>query len=155
MGRIYDGLEDHEGYLMPIGADGAELTGGGPVDDVDNWAVAHRATCSCGWHGPIDDSRPGEDLFDGDDGAGDVLMVPWEEDHIGPLLWRQPLAQAISEARSADSAVVRAVAGARAAGASWTDIGAELGVTKQAAHERFGRRVDELEAAGKRRKGWR
>ncbi|MDU0347642.1 hypothetical protein [Actinomyces sp. MRS3W] len=38
----------------------------------------------------------------------------------------------------AEQNLSRAVADARAAGESWTVIGAALGVTKQAAHKRFG-----------------
>ncbi|GLW94833.1 hypothetical protein [Actinokineospora globicatena] len=38
--------------------------------------------------------------------------------------WHRPLTQ-------------RAVAAARTSGASWTDVGQALGVTRQAAHERF------------------
>ncbi|CED90686.1 hypothetical protein [Actinomyces succiniciruminis] len=38
----------------------------------------------------------------------------------------------------AEQDLARAVADARAAGESWTVIGAALGVSKQAAHKRFG-----------------
>ena len=39
---------------------------------------------------------------------------------------------------NAEQDLARAVADARAAGESWTVIGAALGVSKQAAHKRFG-----------------
>jgi predicted transcriptional regulator len=37
-----------------------------------------------------------------------------------------------------NAAIVAAVAAARQGGQSWSQIGAQLGITKQAAHERFG-----------------
>lgn len=37
-----------------------------------------------------------------------------------------------------ETAIASAVAGQRAAGASWSRIGAGLGVTRQSAHERYG-----------------
>jgi hypothetical protein len=42
---------------------------------------------------------------------------------------------------SGERALVQAVIAARSAGDSWTIIGAALGVTKQAASERFGKAV--------------
>lgn len=37
-----------------------------------------------------------------------------------------------------NAAIVAAVAAARQGGQSWSQIGTQLGITKQAAHERFG-----------------
>lgn len=43
--------------------------------------------------------------------------------------------------RTGENALVQAVIAARTAGDSWTIIGAALGVSKQAASERFGKAV--------------
>lgn len=40
-----------------------------------------------------------------------------------------------------DGAIVAAVAGLQAAGYSWTDIGRTLGITRQAAQQRYGKRA--------------
>ena len=45
----------------------------------------------------------------------------------------------ISVAAELDDAITEAVAGLRAAGYSWADIAARLGVTRQAAQQRWGR----------------
>ena len=50
------------------------------------------------------------------------------------------LAASASLRSAADSLIFELVGYARDAGASWADIGAALGVTTQAAHQRFGRR---------------
>jgi predicted polyphosphate/ATP-dependent NAD kinase len=44
-------------------------------------------------------------------------------------------------AAAGQDGLLRAVAAARTAGESWTVIGVALGVTRQAAQERFGRRI--------------
>ena len=41
-----------------------------------------------------------------------------------------------------DTAITTAVGGLRAAGYSWTEIAARLGVTRQAAHQRWGRQTE-------------
>ena len=50
----------------------------------------------------------------------------------------QLIREAIEEERSARQAVDAAVQDARSQGCSWTQIGSELGITKQAAQQRFG-----------------
>lgn len=47
------------------------------------------------------------------------------------------LASAADEARHAQGSVAAAVRTARAAGASWSQVGAMLGISKQAAQTRF------------------
>lgn len=144
MGTYYDDLADHEGYVLAVLADGTETTqqprpeGHGPV-------VGHRAGCDCGWRGlfvdHLDDST---DPHGGDDGAGDELMVAWE-DHVAGLRWRLPLAEAVRNEEDARSRLVRAVATARADGRTWPEIADVLGVSKQAAWERFARAVEGLD----------
>ncbi|MCP2266392.1 hypothetical protein ACFQHV_06585 [Promicromonospora thailandica] len=51
---------------------------------------------------------------------------------------------AAREAEEADQRLLMSVAEARAAGDSWTTIGAALGVTKQAAQQRFAPRLTRI-----------
>lgn len=48
------------------------------------------------------------------------------------------LAELAALSRDMDAAMTVAVTGLRATGFSWTDIAGRLGVTRQAAHQRFG-----------------
>lgn len=43
-----------------------------------------------------------------------------------------------------ETAITKAVAGQREAGFSWADIGAPLGMSKQGAQQRWGRKVAQL-----------
>jgi len=54
------------------------------------------------------------------------------------------LGAAIAHQKNAEYDVVRAVADARDAGHSWAAIGRQLGMTRQAAWERWSRRVEEI-----------
>ena len=56
---------------------------------------------------------------------------------LDDLEYRHRLVELGADAR------VRAVQAARDAGLSWDDIGGALGMSRQAAHKRFGRAVDD------------
>jgi hypothetical protein len=58
----------------------------------------------------------------------------------GELTLGDALAAAVALRQAADSLIFDLVDKAREEGASWADIGAALGVTTQAAHQRFGKR---------------
>lgn len=61
--------------------------------------------------------------------------------------WWLYAAGAAEHARlAAEEMLVDAVAGARAAGASWSQVGSEFGITKQAAQQRFGSAVTSANA---------
>lgn len=62
-----------------------------------------------------------------------------EVDHRQDL---RAVAMAADAAKAADAAVVEAVQIARAQGRSWTQIGVGLGVSRQAARQRFGTLID-------------
>lgn len=54
--------------------------------------------------------------------------------------WELPeLAELVALRDEADAALAAGVAALRRHGMSWADIGRELGCTRQAAHERFGK----------------
>ena len=52
----------------------------------------------------------------------------------------EALAPMLALSRSLDEAIGQAVIGLRQFGYSWAEIGARLGLTKQAVHQRWGRR---------------
>ena len=52
----------------------------------------------------------------------------------------EALAPMLALSRSLDEAIGQAVTGLRQFGYSWAEIGARLGLTKQAVHQRWGRR---------------
>ena len=52
--------------------------------------------------------------------------------------WRQMVESGLEAVRDAEQSLRDAVAEARFEGASWSELGAVLGVSRQAAHERFG-----------------
>lgn len=60
---------------------------------------------------------------------------PTDAQDAGPL---RAIYRAVQGVKDAEASLHAEVAAARAAGVSWTVIGAALGVTKQAAHSRFG-----------------
>ncbi|HET9256103.1 MAG TPA: hypothetical protein VFO16_13000, partial [Pseudonocardiaceae bacterium] len=66
-----------------------------------------------------------------------LSTVNAERRHIEPVL--EALTAVESLARVVDRWRARLVRLARTRGAPWTDIGQSLGVSKQAAHERYGR----------------
>lgn len=56
------------------------------------------------------------------------------------------LAEMVALRDDLDQAILQAIAGQRAAGTSWEAIGAPLGLSKQGAQQRYGRKLAELEA---------
>lgn len=158
----------HEGSVGMLFADGAvgagwqgdrvlvEVDGGSRSAGVGEWqyragreVTGWLPRCSCGWAG-----HPwvrGDERWDYDP----VMRVAYSPDSFvpeavedGPLYdeWRAhavpleqlgPLAGVHAEAgRRLDDAV----AAARRGGASWAQIGAAVGITRQSAHERWARR---------------
>jgi hypothetical protein len=123
-----------------------------PVEGTE--PVGYRAMCTCGWIGasdypPADEGKmsatsdwaqhmkplwataPPRWLLNRSEAFRDSLaelVEQWPLQALGVLAelerWHRPL-------------VAEAVAQARSDGASWVEIGAALGITKQSAHERF------------------
>jgi len=52
--------------------------------------------------------------------------------------WRELVIAGLEDVRDAERGLREVVAEARLQGASWSELGAVLGVSRQAAHERFG-----------------
>lgn len=62
----------------------------------------------------------------------------------------EDLAELVDVARSLDEAITEAVAGMRANGFSWGQIAGPLGITRQAAQQRYGAAVADLGTAPSR-----
>jgi hypothetical protein len=166
MGRCGPG--EHEGWVVPLFADGREGVGSSgsrgvlvqvhpeewrPDADVIGW----RAGCECGWRGPawtrvaskaLLPPKPTARLLavegrfaDLDEADESRVMEAWEE-HIAPLTRVEAVAEASVGWRRASLALDDAVQTARMDGASWTEIGKAVGITKQSAAERWGRLVN-------------
>src|SRR3954447_13543780 len=132
MGIIMDGIEDHEGYL------GLVLDDGTTTSEWSNATASHmsgvRPLCECGWQGTAIPHGPEYP----DDDEHDALLEEWSAHHARGLLVAHRLLEAARNARRAETDLREAVAASRAAGRSWSEVCAGLGVPKQAAQQRFG-----------------
>ncbi|MEX5636616.1 hypothetical protein [Parafrankia sp. FMc2] len=128
--------------------------------------------CTCGWRGVPVDLAPAGDLYDlekvhEDRGHAEwrvhidrlLVDVPPGEllddldallDRVGELVDARPLAALVLLRQAtgrADRLAHQAAGVARAGGTTWEDIGRALGVSRQAAQERFTRRSPVVPAA--------
>lgn len=123
-----------------------------PDDDVTGW----RALCSCGWEGPawrrvsergttnllrrrafvpfLGVASPSVDVES-------AIRAEWGT-HAGPAAAITELETAAEALEQAQERLTHKVIQARAAGLSWAKIGVSVGMTRQAAHERWGRQPD-------------
>lgn len=147
------GLPGHEGFIAGRFTDG-ELR---MVEDGEEPAglAGYRATCSCGWSGRQDHAG---DQFGRMEAVSELV-----DRHLKPFISATPPAWLVGSSRELRTSVdelsmnwplqslslladierwhrpllEEVVVRSRAAGKSWADIGAALGITKQSAHERF------------------
>lgn len=136
---------------FPPGPGRLSAARGEPEELDGRTAIGWRALCECGWRGELWQrvATPGEHDPDnrrihdpdpsphGDAPAEveDTLHREWIG-HLEP----QTLTAVRLEAQALEAAQVRlnaAVSAARQSGASWADIGAAVGITRQSAHERW------------------
>lgn len=137
MGWSFDiaDLGHDEGYLARILSDGSRVTSyGHGIPDV---CIGVEVQCDCGWAGKRWDAPEegwaGYDCVDDrDDEAGELWVAHVYE--AVPLLRLQHAAQALAEAKED---VENAVYAAAHNGKSWSEIGEVLGISKQAAWERY------------------
>jgi hypothetical protein len=148
----------HEGYAAPVMPDGTIATNGQRPA-----FVGYVAACACGW---TDGQR-----FPATEAGRKAAEAEWSDKHVRTLIvamddemprdlgakatvlrnqivaliGRRPRAalRTLAYVESWQQALLdQAVAAARAGGQSWAEIGLALGITKQAAHERFRDRTD-------------
>lgn len=156
----------HEGWLAPTFTDGALGSGWShqgvmvtrigereleyeqwqhrPEAEVTGWVTA----CECGWRGlpwtrvtaPDDQDLAARRVYSPDadepQGVHDASHAEWKE-HVSPHEILTEVAALSREHAEVGRRLAEAVARARAAGASWTDVGGAAGMTRQSAHERW------------------
>lgn len=129
MGIQMEGVSplEHEGYMDDVtGADGR--------------TVGWRAGCVCGWGGTqfyADDSSSSEELNAVYDEVYDQIWTEWTDQHMRPSMHSDQLQEAGTVLKRAHQRVADAVTHARRDGTSWTQIGHDLGMSRQAAWERW------------------
>ncbi|MEU7000605.1 hypothetical protein [Nonomuraea sp. NPDC046570] len=151
MSIVFSDIPGHEGFAAPVLADGTlSQTSAAFVQN----CFGYQAACSCGWT----HSRRYPPTPEGAKSAEDqwyrhaqplLALAPPSWVVVKADLLCQEVARVVQERpRAALSLLARvdswqraltqqAVAAARSEGASWADIGTALGISKQAAHERF------------------
>jgi hypothetical protein len=150
-----DGRLSHGSSLVGVMVEG--ITGAYPVHNiVPTWEVVPyaevigwRGGCACGWQGQLWERVGAPGLAEV--GArrvyaarGDVpgaveedIEAEWAR-HAEPAQAITAVAAAAGAARVATRGLDEAVLTARRGGASWTDIGRGVGITRQSAHQRWG-----------------
>lgn len=113
--------------------------------------IGWRGSCTCGWQGEMwkrvaspadaDFSRRRDYVsLDGFADASrkveDAIQEEWQA-HIAPSEAILGVEAAAHEHRQAGQRLDKTVAAAKAAGASWADIGRAVGISRQSAHERW------------------
>lgn len=125
--------------------------GSNHVDVVIPWnqVAAWRLTCECGWTGSEQPARVAPDSPS--DGRRDCDAFPDIEEafarewsaHVEPFAALTELDQLVDELRSVEARINDTVRLARAGGASWSQIGRAVGLSKQGAQQRWGQLLAE------------
>ncbi len=87
-------------------------------------------------HAPLD-ADTGSVWVDDRDDVHELMLAEWDT-HVIPGEHARSIRRALAAVTDAARTVDLEVAAARAAGLSWADIGAAAGITRQAAHDRWG-----------------
>ncbi|MFF5265310.1 hypothetical protein ACFY4C_41050 [Actinomadura viridis] len=153
-GRVSLGHTPGGAEVLPLGSDGRidyDNAGDEPELRDGRTAIGWRGVCECGWSGPLWElvGTAGEhdeaarrvhvevDKYaEAPDEVEKGVWAEWHE-HVRLLKALAAVAEAAQAAAVAEAHLTDAVRAARAAGNSWTDLGAEVGITGQAAHERW------------------
>ena len=151
MGWVHDSgyapAYQHEGWPTGILDDGTD-NGGTWTQEIGQHVTGWKAACSCGWRSNVFYPRaewPSENGMapqevDGDE-TGTGIYREWT-DHLYDALPELAVHDLTHAIEQAERALTEAVKRARARGVSWSTIGRAAGITKQAAHLRWGSVVD-------------
>lgn len=164
----WSGPGEHEGWIVPLFADGLEGEGTSSARGIlvrdpatntgkEDWrpyaaVVGWAAGCECGWRGrpwtrvvssaQADRARRllAADVDWADlDQIDETLIIDEWRNHIAPWQSVEAVEDASAESRAAGERLDEAVRAARRSGASWADIGRATGMTRQSANERWSR----------------
>jgi hypothetical protein len=117
----------------------------------DSEIIGWRGQCQCGWQGEIwervmspaaadfgrrRDFVPLDGFADASRKVEDAISEEWKA-HIAPSDSIVGVEVAAREYNQAGHRLDKTVAAAKAAGASWADIGRAVGISRQSAHERW------------------
>ena len=141
-GMLLDGITGR--YELSTANPGYEVV---PHREITGW----RGQCECGWQGEfwqrvtkpeeadlnqrtayVPREKSGHAPEPVDDAIGDEWLA-----HIAPLGSVAGVKAAMRDYAQAGRRLDKTVAAARAAGATWADIGRAAGITRQSAHERW------------------
>lgn len=151
MGWVHDGLEGHEGDVVNVLLDGrivgtedvtfsSDLAADNPAGAVTWGQVAcWRGICSCGWSG-IEISAVSDDhgVRRCPEHVEDQVFATDWSGHIAPLVAVADLKSLRNQVAELQARIDVTARTARDRGATWTQIGDALGLTKQGAQQRFG-----------------
>jgi hypothetical protein len=111
-----------------------------PWDQVATW----RVTCACGWTGPelpaVANPKHGDRYCPED--VEDREFLPHWQAHVAPYTALTELGEMADRLRALERELADKVTLARTAGASWTQIGREAGLTRQGAQQRWGSQTE-------------
>ncbi len=151
-GRFSVGSEGTGAMVRLLGPDLDADAGRGILDG--RTAIGWRSVCTCGWRGPLwqrvtdpaEHDPAAHKIYDpapsrwGDVPSGvteDAIYREWLG-HLPPTSLAD-VRSAAEDAREAQDRLAGAVQRARDDGRSWAEIGDAAGVTRQSAHERWGK----------------
>lgn len=118
----------------------------------DREIIGWQGRCECGWQGQrwarvsLADQEnaaarkifvPADEFADAPSRVEDAVWDEWKA-HLRPVQAREAVREAVRASAAAGRALTAAVAAARDANVSWADIGQAAGISRQAAHERWG-----------------
>lgn len=118
-----------------------------PNNEIIGWCGA----CDCGWQGQLwervtsaaaadfnrrRDYRSPDDYADASSDVEDAIHEEWKA-HLAPLDAVAGVEMAAREYAQAGNRLDKTVSAAKAAGATWADVGRAVGISRQSAHERW------------------
>lgn len=117
----------------------------------DSEIIGWRGACVCGWRGEMwervaspaaadpahrRDYVPPNEFADASNEVENAIHDEWKA-HIAPSEAALGVEAAAREYSQAGHRLDKTIAAAKAAGASWADIGRAVGISRQSAHERW------------------
>jgi hypothetical protein len=142
-GQVSVGWAAGKGVMVRVpGPDGKLSYEGEPGIIADaSTATGWQARCECGWAGPLHPAAPGQATTYADPPGelGETIWQDWKAHLPSPAL--AEISALTAQIAELTGRLAVKVAQARAAGETWAAIGDAAGMTRQSAHERWGKSV--------------